>query len=247
MAPEPVLERTARDLEQLAGASRLADWMFEQFACAVRGRVIEVGAGIGTFSERLLEAGVEELLLIEPDPTCSAELRRRFGGNDMVDIATEALPDSPRLDNAAGSADFVLCQNVLEHIEDHEAAAAAMAAALRPGGRLTLLVPAHPRLFGSLDRAYGHHRRYTPALLAEVAASADLRVLDLYSFNTLGIPGWWVKTRRGASGVGTRSLAVYEALLRVWRPIERRVRMPWGLSLILHAQRANPGASETAR
>jgi SAM-dependent methyltransferase len=211
--------------------------MFEQFADAARGKVIEVGAGIGTFSSRLLEAGVDELLLIEPDPACAAALRRRFGRNPAVRIAAESVPGSPRLDRAAGSADFVLCQNVLEHVEDDEAALAAMAAALRPGGRLTLLVPAHPRLFGSLDRAYGHHRRYTRDGLAELAAATGLEVRDLYSFNALGIAGWWVKSKRRATRLGAGSLAAYESLVRCWRPVERRVRLPWGLSLILHAER----------
>ena len=230
-------EQSGWDLDELAGAPRLADWMFEQFADAAHGRVIEVGAGIGTFSARLLDAGVTELLLIEPDPACAATLDRRFGRNQIVHIAAESVPNSPQLDGAAGSADFVLCQNVLEHIENQEGALAAMAAALRPGGRLTLLVPAHPRLFGSLDLTYGHHRRYTPELLAGLAGRAGLEVRDLYSFNALGIAGWWVKNRRGATRLGARSLAAYETLVRAWRPIERRVRMPWGLSLILHAER----------
>src|SRR5690348_5087189 len=55
------------DLETLAGASRLGDWMFEHFALLVRGRTVEVGAGIGTFSERMLAHGVADALLLEPE------------------------------------------------------------------------------------------------------------------------------------------------------------------------------------
>jgi SAM-dependent methyltransferase len=240
-------DRNSWDLDELAGAPRLADWMFEQFADAASGKVIEVGAGIGTFSSRLLDAGVDELLLIEPDPACAATLRRRFARNRTVRIAAESVPSSPQLDGAVGSADFVLCQNVLEHIEDDESALAAMAAALRPGGRLALLVPAHPRLFGSLDVAYGHHRRYTREVLARLAEAAGLEVRDLYTFNALGIAGWWVKSKRGATRLGAGSLAAYEALVRFWRPIERWVRVPWGLSLILHAERPDGGGSKRHR
>jgi SAM-dependent methyltransferase len=231
------LERGAWDLDALARAPRLADWMFEQFSDAVQGRVIEVGAGIGTFTTRLLDKGVNQLLLIEPDPVCAATLERRFGRNHAVRIASESLPDSSELERAAGSADFLLCQNVLEHIKDDEEALVVMAGALRPGGRLTLLVPATPRLFGSLDVAYGHHRRYTAEVLLGLAERTGLGVRDLYPFNALGIPGWWLKGRWGSRQLGARSLAAYEALLRLWCPIERRVRMPWGLSLILHAER----------
>jgi SAM-dependent methyltransferase len=230
-------QRELWDLESLARAGGLADWMFEQFAPAARGTVAEVGAGIGTFSERLLAAGVESLLLVEPEPACAQALAQRFGDDPRVRIAREEVPDAPSLLEAAASLDFVLCQNVLEHVRDDVAAVEVMASALRPGGRLGILVPAGPRLFGQLDRAYGHERRYTRDALRELVEGAGLRLLDLYSFNALGIPGWWAKNRTGATSLGTRSLAAYEALLPLWRPVERRLRLPFGLSLIAHAER----------
>jgi hypothetical protein len=125
---------------------------------------------------------------------------------------------------------------------DKDAALAAMAAALRPGGRLTVLVPAHPRLYGRLDRAYGHHRRYTPERLRAVVEGAGLRVERLYRFNALGVPGWWVRNRTGTTGIGRAPLRVYEALLAAWRPVERRVEPPFGLSLIVHARRPDHAA-----
>jgi SAM-dependent methyltransferase len=226
------------DLESLARATRLADWMFEQFAADAHGAVAEVGAGIGTFSGRLLASGVESLLLVEPEPGCVDALHERYRGDPRVRIAQEELPDAPSLGERPASFDFVLCQNVLEHIRDDATAVEAMGLALRPGGRLGLLVPAGPKLFGPLDRAYGHERRYTAESLRRLVEDAGLRLLDLYPFNTLGIPGWWAKNRTGAHSLGTRSLAVYEALLPLWRPLERRLRPPWGLSLVARAERA---------
>jgi hypothetical protein len=61
------------DLRTLARARRLCDWMFSEIRPAGARRAAEVGAGIGTFSERLLAAGVEDLLLVEPEPACAAE------------------------------------------------------------------------------------------------------------------------------------------------------------------------------
>ena len=56
------------DLENLRTARRLCDWMYEQFRRFVGGDVVEVGAGIGTFSERLMaHPGVSRLLLVEPE------------------------------------------------------------------------------------------------------------------------------------------------------------------------------------
>ena len=214
--------------------------MFEQFEGFVGGTVAEVGAGIGTFSERILARGAQRLLLIEPEAECMERLERDFARDSRVELALETLPNSRALEAWGGSCDFVLAQNVIEHIDDDAGALAAMRDALRPGGRLTVLAPAHPRLFGSIDRAYGHHRRYDRAGLGAVVEEAGLALDDLYFFNLLGLPGWWLQSLRGARGVGRRSLVVYEALLRLWKPVERRVRPPFGLSLVVHAHR--PGA-----
>jgi 2-polyprenyl-3-methyl-5-hydroxy-6-metoxy-1,4-benzoquinol methylase len=235
--PRETEEAVLDELRTLAGACRLCDWMFEQFAGRVRGDVAEIGAGIGTFSRRLLDAGAASLLLVEPEPGCAAELERGFASDPRVEIVRDSLPGSPALAQRAGSLDFVLCQNVLEHVEDHRGAVAAMAAALRPGGDLTLLVPALPRLYGSLDVAYGHWRRYSPALLRDVVESAGLELADSYYFNALGIPGWWAKNRGGSAGIGPLALRAYEALVRPWRALERRARPPLGLSLVAHARR----------
>ena len=228
------------DLEALADARGLGDWQFAQAAPYARGTVAEVGAGIGTFSARLLGCGVERLLLVEPEAACTDRLRARFGADPRVTIAAETLPGSPALAALAGACDLVLCQNVLEHIADDGGALGAMGAALRPGGVLVVLVPAHPRLFGALDRAYGHERRYTRERLARLAAAAQLDVVRLESFNALGILGWWTKTRLSPSPrLDPASLRWYERLLRLWRPVEDRLRprMRVGLSLVLVARR----------
>ncbi len=66
---------------------------------------------------------------------------------------------------------------------------------------------------------------------------AGLEVLDLYSFNALGILGWMVKSRVGEATLDPRSLRAYERLLPLWRPVERRFSLPVGLSLVVHARK----------
>jgi hypothetical protein len=126
---------------------------------------------------------------------------------------------------------------VLEHVGDDADAVAAMARALRPGGGLSLLVPALPRLFGTLDLAYGHWRRYSPARLRALIEAAGLELTDLYYFNAPGTLGWWAKGRRRSTGIGHLSLTAFDALVPAARVLERARRPPVGLSLIAHARR----------
>jgi SAM-dependent methyltransferase len=240
-APARVLARQHDelwDLESLRDAVRLCDWMYEQYQPLVGGAVVEIGAGIGTFSERLAaHPDVDSLLLVEPDRACAAILARAFHDDGRVTVARETLPDSRALGQLAGRIDFLLCQNVLEHIAEERRAMRAMADALRPAGRVTILVPAHPRLYGNLDRAYGHRRRYTRERLRDLIDEAGLEIDDLYRFNLLGVPGWWLNGVRRTPEISPAALLVYEALLRVWRPLERERRPPWGLSLVAHAHK----------
>ncbi|MGI8513054.1 MAG: class I SAM-dependent methyltransferase, partial [Solirubrobacteraceae bacterium] len=237
-APQPSPEEAVfADLQVLGRARRLTDWMFAQYRSEVHGLVAEVGAGIGTYTERILAGGAREVLALEPEPACAAALERRFAGDPRVTVARDTLPAAPVLAARAGEVDLVVCQNVLEHIDAQGAAVTSMAAALVPGGHLALIVPAHPRLFGPLDRIYGHHRRYTAAGLRRLLSDAELEVDELHAFNLLGVPGWWFKNRRAGAQIGPASLRAYEALAGLWRPLEERVRPPWGLSLVALARR----------
>jgi len=224
------------DLAALAQAERLADWMYAQFAPSVGGDVCEIGPGIGTFSQRILTAGAASLHLVEPSDEACDHLRGRFGSDDRVTVVSELLPGAASMQER-GQFDFVLAQNVLEHIEDDGGAATEVAGTLRPGGRFGVLVPAHPRLYSALDTAYGHHRRYTRDRLGGILAGAGLKVRDLHSFNMLGIAGWWAKKVTRSTHLDPRSLGLYEQLVRAWRPVEERVSPRWGLSLIAIAEK----------
>jgi SAM-dependent methyltransferase len=61
---------------------------------------------------------------------------------------------------AALRADVVCAFEVLEHVEDDEAALRLWGTFLRPGATLLISVPAWQRRFGPSDARVGHHRRY---------------------------------------------------------------------------------------
>jgi SAM-dependent methyltransferase len=224
-------------LRRLARAQGLQDWMFSVLAPNTSGPMLEIGAGIGTFSRRLLEAGASPLLLVEPESACVVELHRAFADDPRVEVVSEFLPDSPTLRARPHTYAYALCQNVLEHIEDDVAALASVVAALEPGGELTVLVPAHPSLTGKLDERFGHFRRYTRAGVRALIRDAGAELTDIRSFNALGVPGWWIAGHSGLLDISDRSLRIYEALVPWWRPVEDRLRPPFGLSLVARARK----------
>jgi hypothetical protein len=98
-------------------------------------------------------------------------------------------------------------------------------------------VPAHPFLFGRLDRQFGHFRRYTRSGLRTLIADAGAELTSLRSFNALGVPGWLIAGRTGLLDISGGSLRAYETLVPPWRAVEERLRPPVGLSLVARARK----------
>jgi len=195
-------------------------------------RVLEVGCGHGNLTEHLLSRA--DVVATDLDDVALARVRAAMGGYDHLEIhrwdLREPLPpvgDGPPIDT-------VVCLNVLEHIAEEDAALDNARRILEAsGGRLCLLVPAHPSLFSPLDVKLGHQRRYTKRSLTEALTRAGFRVEKMSWFNMLGLPGWWLNGKLlRRDRLPPFQLAVYNAVSRVVLPAERVIGPPLGLSLI---------------
>ena len=229
--PSPSDPVGAATLEQLAEAGRYNRWMFERLQPWIGRRVLEVGSGIGNLSAFLLDR--DRLVLTDTRPEYLNRLRARFGngGRGHIAVTRLYLPDDDRV-LSGEQFDTVICLNVLEHVEDDVGALRAIRKLLTPGGRLILLVPSLRALYGSLDRALGHYRRYTRRELTEKFTRAELHMRHMEYFNLAGVPGWWFTgrvLRRAMIPAG--SLSLYDALVPLFK-LERF--LPWriGQSLI---------------
>lgn len=237
MSPSPPSDGIgAETLERLAEAPRFNRWMFDRIRPWLGPGVLEIGSGIGNLSTFLVEA--ERVVLTDTEPAYLDRLRERFGGLAHVEVRHLFLPtvDGELADHRF---DSIVCLNVLEHVADDLESLRAMRRLLAPGGRLVLLVPALPALYGTLDEALGHHRRYTPAKLRERFAATGLTMRHLEYFNLAGIPGWWIAgrvLRRRLIPAG--SLRWYDALVPLFR-LERWLPGRLGQSLIAIAEVAS--------
>jgi SAM-dependent methyltransferase len=222
-------------LERLAAAApRYNRWLIERVSPWLGRRVLEIGAGVGTMSAFLSDR--ERLVLSDTNPHYIERLQTRFQGQSHVRVVPLRLPTTDD-DLRAERLDTIICLNVLEHVRDDELSLATMLQLLQPGGRLVLLVPSLPAIYGTLDRALGHFRRYTPSELRSKYAAAGFRMRHLEYFNLAGVPGWWFTGRvLKRELIPTGSLRWYDALVPLFR-LERL--LPWrvGQSLIAVGER----------
>jgi SAM-dependent methyltransferase len=188
MSERPNAAAQTEDFEfaALAEAKNYRRALFTEFRSALRGEVIEVGAGIGQMTEHLITLPqVRRATAIEPDAGFCALFRSRL---PKIEIIQGTIADLPR----GVVCDSILCINVLEHIREDAAELARFANLLRSRrGSLCLFVPARPEIYAPIDKDFGHFRRYKRRELRNKLVDAGFTIERLHYFNFIGYFAWW--------------------------------------------------------
>jgi glycosyltransferase involved in cell wall biosynthesis len=217
-------------LRRVEALRHYTEFLWDLIRPYVGRRILEVGSGTGVMTRYL--ATREQVLATDLDPQYVELLRRTYADKPNVDVEVLDLARIGENGLPRRVFDTVVCANVLEHVEDDAAALRGMRELLVPGGRVVLIVPALRQLYGTIDQAIGHYRRYTREEVAQKLADAGLAVEHVSYFNLLGVPGWYLNARllrrRSVPGLQAR---VNDRLVPLLR-LERRVRLPVGMSLL---------------
>jgi SAM-dependent methyltransferase len=137
---------------RLIGPERFNTWPLVKELCAESGARLEVAPGM---RPRLPLQATQFL-----DISTKAVAGLRGAGARATTGRVDALPF------AAGSFDFVCAFDIVEHVDDDEAAFKELARVSADGAALMLSVPLHDDAWTPFDDCVGHQRRYEPADLA---------------------------------------------------------------------------------
>jgi SAM-dependent methyltransferase len=222
---------TLRDQDRMKRARRYFEWQFRLARERLGARVIEIGCGLGNFTEHLADR--ELVVAIDAEPACIAAHRARFAGRtNLLSLCLDvASPEFGKL--REHRPDSLACLNVLEHIRDDAAALAQFAAVLPEGGRAVLIVPAFESLYGPIDERLGHYRRYGKRSLASLAEGAGFRPEVLRYMNSAGFFGWWFNARVARrTAQSDAQIAVFDAVaVPALSRVERWIEPPVGQSI----------------
>jgi SAM-dependent methyltransferase len=193
------------------------------------GRAIDIGAAGGGNTRVLREHGWDAVAL-------------EYGADGAAVAHERGLAtlrgDATNLPLADDSLDLVIAFDVLEHLQDDDAAVAEVRRILRPGGTYLVAVPADPRLWSSHDVAVDHVRRYTREGLVELLDRGGFEVADVKSWNVLLRPVVAMR-RRSSTGSDLEGLnPVVNLGLRAIITAERYLPVGGlpGVSLLVRAQ-----------
>ncbi len=223
-------------LSAISSSDRYNEWIYQQFKEDLCGRVLDVGSGIGDIGKYYIRSNVSKVFLTDHSEEMVVRLKERFGRlRDVFEvIRMDIVDDTWEKFFPKGSMDAITCSNVLEHIEDDLAVLIKIKSMLCKGGKLLLLVPALPQIYGTLDALVGHHRRYTRKGLVRTLEKAGFVVERQHYMNIFGVVTWFVAGRmlrcRKFSSVVCRAL---DRFVPVLRQFERYGSPPFGQSLVM--------------
>ena len=237
VAPVVQPASSAESLENhLGGAAgrRYRNYQFNLVAPYVGDSLLEVGSGLGHFSEQF-SGRLRYLIVSDNDPYCLGQLREHYSGRDDVEVLELSLPGQIK---ARRQVETVVMMNVLEHIRDDVQALRDLAACVEPGGDIVIWVPGYMQLYGDFDRIVGHVTRYTPKTLRRTVESAGLTVEVCKPVNFIGGIAWWLAVRCFSVGhVNPKIASLYDmTVVPVTRVLERIIRPPFGQTVFCVAR-----------
>lgn len=199
----------------------------------LRGDILEIGSGIGTFTKDLVSLG--NVWSIEPDPLNLKKTKILIGKKAKVGYGDIEKGKYFFKDKKFDSA---ICLNVLEHIENDSEAIKNIHKLLKKNGKVFLLTPAFMGAYGEIDKSLGHYRRYRINNLCNLFEENNFEIVQHYYFNFLGLVGWFVSGRiLRRKYVDSKFVGLFNVVSRITLPIERFIKLPFGLSCIVVAQK----------
>jgi len=141
----------------------------------LRGEILEVGGGCGSFTKIYYNKKIKNLTITEVDKKNLSSLKKYFKKYRNISIT------SKHINKIDKKFDTIIYLHVLEHIKNDKKEILEAKKKLKKNGYLIFIVPAHQKIYSRLDKLVGHHRRYEINFFKKKFKSlklSDLRFLD---------------------------------------------------------------------
>lgn len=230
-------------LHNMTGTPQYLSWLIRALRPHVGDTVLELGAGIGNITARLMARRLH-YVAGEKDPLYLDALHNRFLRTPNVSVV-KLDPEMPEEFQGAGAPfDTVLCINVLEYMTDCSSVLNSVRQVLKEGGTIVVLVPQGKSIYGTIDRTLGHKQRFDQRELRDLLVKSGFGLESTQELNKFGALAWGFYGRLlRRKHISKFTLKIFDKTVWFWRLIDPL--LPWrGLTLIAVARRAGT-ASQT--
>lgn len=231
-------EEGAATLETIANATRFNAWMYQTIRPYCKGRILEIGSGIGNISQFFIRDDANIVLSDIRDQYC-AYLGKNYSSQEVVQMDLVHPNFDQEYASLIDSFDTVFALNVVEHIEDDTLAMTNVKKLLRKEGNCVILVPAFQFLYNSFDKELYHFRRYTRSSLNTLMRPIFSIKYETY-FNAIGTLGWFVNGNLLKKKlIPSDQMKMFDRLVPVFRAVDFFTKRLLGLSVIIVGQKEN--------
>ena len=165
------------ELDNFDKATIWRKYIFFKIRKFIKGSVLEVGAGIGSFTKNYNHL-TEDITLSEIDKDNLSVIIEKFK-HKKYNFTNEVTK------NLNKKFDTIMYLNVLEHIKEDVEELNHAFDKLNKNGYLIILVPAHNELYTKFDEAIGHHKRYKKEFFSQINI-ANSKILKLQYLDSTG-------------------------------------------------------------
>jgi SAM-dependent methyltransferase len=235
------------NLEIVSQNNRFNNWIYDEILPGLKGDILEVGSGIGTFSEKIIrDFPLSHITLTDISLAYVKRLEKRFSksnnnndDNNNISICKLDLNCKEDYDKIGYERfDSIIAINVLEHVENDIYALQQLHKLLKNGGMLIILVPCHKFLYNIIDKKIGHLRRYSKKDLEFKITETRFNVERMFYFNMLGIIGWYVNGNLAKSPKINRNASeLFGRIVPLLKYAEKMTAKKIGLSIICYLKK----------
>jgi len=225
------------NLDVIAEADKFNRWMYNNIKPFCKGKILEIGSGIGNISNFFIQDNFELMLTDIRQGYCS-KLEILYSNNKCF-LGTEVLNLTDidfdvKYTKHIGQYDTVFALNVVEHIYDDMLAFKNCHKLLNRGGHLIILVPSYQKLYNNFDKELGHYRRYNKATISNLFLKSKFNIIHKQYFNFFGIFGWYLTgSLLKKKTIPRNQMKFYNLLVPIFKIIDKLLFNSVGLSTIV--------------
>jgi len=173
----------------IENADNYVAWILSKFKPHIGKSLLEIGTGFGNFRKHIGDVDQFVSIDISEDSILRARTEDPSGKYLTADVTSEDF-----IERIGGPELFetIMLVNVLEHLENPDAGLRNIFTALKPGGRILILVPALQALYTDLDKLAGHYVRFDKKGLKQLVLRTGFLISTIEYFNPIGGLGWWI-------------------------------------------------------
>lgn len=210
------------------------NWLFSYLLPNITGNILEVGCGIGNFTDLLTRCG--KVWAIDPNLDYINELKK--AKTKGLNVGYGNIEKGEYFFSNTKKFDTIVCLNVLEHVKNDKGALNNMFDLLAPSGKLVLLVPAHNNLYSNFDKNLGHYRRYSTLEVRQILQKLGFKHIDVRYLNWISAIGWFIFLRiTGWENIPRKEVGIFNFLGKLFLWPEKYIQLPFGLSVVAISQK----------